>query len=319
LWAGVSSWVTDPEKRATLVTQLTTWAGAFRDWAGGLLKNDVGPAIGGMWKGLVDWVKDPLRRQEVWEGLKRVWTGFSEWAGEQWELVQPELVEFRRKLNSWIDTNHPELGGWLGVFASFFDGVGKQFNEELPEIQKRWTEFTETLGRELTRIGEAFGDTFGPQGSAAGFGRFFVNLLITLGDVFLVLVESMLIKLRVLAESFGAIWRIGEGILAGDMSAQWQAIKQLGEAIAGFGDVWTTWGDLINRVGERFANPDAPIGRSGRSGTLDVGMGGGGQGIYIERIEVVVEAGTDVGQARALADDIAARIWRNVEMAGGRI
>lgn len=318
LWAGLASWVVDPTKRSQLVGWLSDkWSG-FREWAGDLLREDVGPRLGEMWKGLVDWVKDPQRRQEVLSELQRVWTGFGEWAGQQWGLVRPKMVEFLGDVNDWIDANHPDLAGWRDVFATFFEGVGKQFRDELPAIQQRWVEFTAKLGEELTRIGEAFGLTFGPQGSAAGFGQFFVRLLITLGDVFLTLVESMLIKLRVLAESFGAIWRIGEGLLAGDMGAQWEAIQQLGAAIAGFGDVWRVWGDLINRVEDRFANPGAPIGGGGRSAPVDVGVSGG-QGLYIERIEVVVEAGTDVGQARALADEIAARIWRQVEYAGGRI
>lgn len=324
-WGWVSSWVTDSKKRKLLVDKLVDWASAFGSWAMNLWKNYIVPGVDKAWSELSSWVTDSKKRTKLLGWLNDTWTGFTEWAAGVWGNIKPKLDELLATVNEWIASNNPNLKSWIDTISSFFSGMSGQFETELPTIQKRWVDFVDKISSELERIAGAFGLTFGPTGAASAFGKFFTNVLITIGDVFLTLVESMLVKLRVLAESFATFGTIGSAIMAGDMAAVWAGIQDLGSAIAGFGDVWKVWADLIGRVGDRFngnANDGAGVrefgGRSMEAPPL-VGVTNAAPLMGDIYITIDGNVATDRAALRDMAEEISRQIWRKAELAGMRL
>jgi len=328
-WGWLSSWITDGDKRSALVEKLGDWAGAFADWANGIWKDYIKPGLTFAWDWLSSWITDPKKRAELIQNLKDKWTGFRDWANDIWLThVKPKMEIFKKFLDSWISENAPEVKKWAEEFKDFFEDVKSQFDTQLPFIETRWSQFQIKIGEELAKINEAFGGVFGQGGSIAGFGKFFADVMITIGNVFLTLIESMVIKLRVLAESFKAIWEIGQALAKGDMAGAAAGMAQLGQAISGFADVWQTWRDLIDRTmqqwnplpnGEPVPPPGGWFGENGNSGS---GTDRTGMRALPASSGWVININVDPGTIptdRSKLQELARAIWREAEMSGLRL
>ena len=101
LWQGITSWITDGEKRTMLLTKLGDWAGAFTDWASGV-KENIEPPLSAAFTSIKDWIKDPAKRAETFQTLKDKWTGFTDWASGVWTWAEPPLSAAFTSIKDWI-------------------------------------------------------------------------------------------------------------------------------------------------------------------------------------------------------------------------
>jgi TP901 family phage tail tape measure protein len=101
LWQGITSWITDGEKRTMLLTKLGDWAGAFTDWASGV-KENIEPSLSAAFTSIKDWIKDPAKRTELAATLKDKWTAFTDWASGVKENIEPPLSAAFTSIKDWI-------------------------------------------------------------------------------------------------------------------------------------------------------------------------------------------------------------------------
>lgn len=323
-WNWLTSWATDPERRSTLFEAVaSTWDG-FTRWASFIWGNVV-EQLGNFWRLLTSWITDEERRRKLFTSIANTWTGFAQWGAGVWSDIVPGLVASVNSMNTWLDQNAPALASWRDAFIEFFEGTSRQFEEDTPKWSKRWTEFKDSISEDARRILEAFtgiGDgfeaTFGQSGVFARAGQFFGAYAFFLADTWMTVVETIFGGLRGLVEYLTLSARLSAALIGRD----WAQVAALTEQFQSMGSSWVEdrdnlfqkWAEWWDRSGELFNFGGSSSDNSGAAPGANSRVG-----IQIDRIEVNISAGADVGQARALADDIAARIWRNVEMAGGRI
>jgi hypothetical protein len=128
LWQGITSWITDGEKRTMLLTKLGDWAGAFTDWASGV-KENIEPPLSAAFTSIKDWIKDPAKRAETFQTLKDKWTGFTDWASGVWTWAEPTLSAAFTSIKDWIkdpakraETFQTLKDNWTG-FTGWAEGV----------------------------------------------------------------------------------------------------------------------------------------------------------------------------------------------------
>ena len=109
-WKGLTSWVTDEEKRKVLLENLGTKWDQFKEWAQGVWAV-MKPGLSDAWAELTSWVTDEEKRKVLFENLKTKWDQFKKWAKDVWVLnIKPGLSAAWAELTSWVTDEEKRKG-----------------------------------------------------------------------------------------------------------------------------------------------------------------------------------------------------------------
>lgn len=114
LWANITSWVADEEKRTALWTAitgawdwLTRWAGAIWGWAQ--------PGLEAGWGWLTSWFSDENKRTQLFDAVRNGWNMLTGWAVDIWEWAKPGLDAGWNWLTGWFSESEKRTQLWNGI------------------------------------------------------------------------------------------------------------------------------------------------------------------------------------------------------------
>lgn len=128
MWNTMTSWVTDPTKRAQLLASISSAWTSFSEWA-----------------------------SAIWEGTP-----------ENPEGVKAKLEAFLVNINRWLDENRPNTKPWRDEMGEFVTGFGEEWERNLPKFETRWSNFVGHIKKELAALDLAFSSSFGSSGKTVG-------------------------------------------------------------------------------------------------------------------------------------------------------
>lgn len=201
LWQFLTGWITDPEKRSLMLTNIRNMWTGFTTWAG-----------------------------EIWNGTPESPGG-----------IKAKLDTMFGNINKWLDENLPQLKPWKDAFIGFATGSAKQFAISFPEMAQTISDLRLTLETEIPLIGAAFArlwaSIFGGPNDPEEAGSSFVSKLMTFVNLVTHTLGTMIQQFRIFTEIVAISIEMYKAFFSGDFGtamarqaeglAKWQEFGQV--------------------------------------------------------------------------------------------
>lgn len=353
-WKEITSWVTDPQKRTQLWNGVTaTWT-AITDWAGKVWEW-ASPHLAAAWTEITSWVTNEQKRTQLFNAIKNTWNGFTEWASKVWDDgqgggIKPHLQTAWDFMDSWIDTNLPDLAPWKDAFIEFAKGAADQWAISFPAMAGHFTELRATLDREIPLIESAFARLwkafFGGESTAEDNGRSTVSFLEKMFGAISKTIGTIISQSRILMELLAINVEATKAFWSGDFDTFYRLWSENDAKWQEFGEVtqgqWDFFKGLFSGSGPTVGgNPggfahggratfggmawvgengpelvDLPAGSYVHNNRNSMGMMGGTQQLHITLdVNGVGNLPGDSGKIRELAR----ALQRELQLSGARV
>lgn len=163
----LTSWFTDPSKRATLSNALLTVWNFIADWGSKFIEW-VSPFVTGFWNWLVSWFNTSEKRSILAGYLISSWNFVTEWGSKFIGWIVPPLTTFWNWLISWVTDSEKRntlLTAISNTWTSFTDWAGKVWDWMKPKLKSMWdnliawvsgSETSPTLWERLKSVWQGF-------------------------------------------------------------------------------------------------------------------------------------------------------------------
>lgn len=219
------SWFTDSTKRSQLWKGITTTWSFVIDW-GKSLVGWLSPYVSGLFNWLISWVTDPTKRTLLYNGIVATWTGFTDWASGVWSTVSPYLATVATNLQTWIDTNYPNLGSWIDAFVTTSKEIKTAFDTNFPELSKVTNDASTKITKDMADMVTALKSVFlaaNDGKTIADWGKIFASIYTIVSKTatgVVSAVSTMVQSLVLLKQALGALG-------SGDLASMQNIVSQL--------------------------------------------------------------------------------------------